>query len=249
MSDWFVEQLRLTVFPTQDLREPDPNWWTKVVGQSPDTKTIQKGAALREGGAIRDGYCNLSLEIQISRIDWLMTPIIKADAPVSGFPVFDRVGGALKVFRDLLEPWLKVPPAMRRLALGTVLVSPVENKVDGYKKIARFLPAVKLDPENSTDFTYSINRPRRSSNLRELTINRLCRWSVAQLKGIQVQIEAPGTRMAVVDTGGDWSALRAELDVNTAAERNDVIPSDRILAIFVELLAFVEEISEKGDIP
>ena len=55
MSDWLTEQLRLTVFTLRDHREPDPNWWQRVVGETAETKTIQKGLALRESGAIREG--------------------------------------------------------------------------------------------------------------------------------------------------------------------------------------------------
>lgn len=248
MSDWFSEQLRLTVFPVQDPREPDPNWWQKAVGENAETKTVQKGIAIRESGVIRGGYCALSLEIQATRVDWLMSPVIKPGELLSGFPIFDKLSGALKTFRELLEPWIKECPPSRRIAIGSVLTLPVENREDGYKKISKFLPFVKLDPENSSDFSYSINRPRPSkSGLKEFPINRLTRWSVARFTGVQLQGEVPGN-LKLTETSGDWSACRLELDINTHTERKDPIPGERVPGIFNELVALTEEIAEKGDV-
>lgn len=248
MSDWLSEQLRLTVFPVQDPRDPDPNWWQKVVGEAADTKTIQKGVAIREGGAIRGEYCTLSLEIQATRIDWLMTPVIKPTEDISGFPTFDKLSGALKTFRELLEPWIRECPETKRIAMGSVLILPVQDREDGYKMISKFLPFVQLDPKNSQDFSYSINRPRTSkSGLERLIINRLNRWTVARFAGIQLQGEIPGN-LRVTETSGDWSACRVELDINTHAERKDALQRECVPKVFNELIALTEEIAEKGDI-
>jgi hypothetical protein len=249
VPDWLSEQLRLTVFPIQDAREPDPNWWHRVVGETAETKTVQKGVAIREGGSIRGGYCTLSLEIQASRVDWLMTAVVKPGEPISGFLTFDKLSGALKTFRELFEPWLKECLAIRRIAVGSVLILPVEDRKDGYEKIAKYLPYVKLDAEHSRDFNYLINRPRSSkSGLENFTINRLSRWSVARFTGIQLQGEIPGN-LQLTETSGDWSACRVELDINTQTERKDQLPSERVLRLFDELITLTEEIAEKGDVP
>ena len=51
----------------------------------------------------------------------------------------------------------------------------------GYRELGRFLPAVRLD-EDSSDFSYQINRPRRSTVIPELSVNRLSKWSVGKFQ-------------------------------------------------------------------
>ena len=103
--------------------------------------------------------------------------------------------------------------------------------------------------DNSSDFNYSINRPRPSkSGMENLTINRLSRWSVARVTGIQLQGELLRT-LRVTETAGDWSACRVELDVNTQGEREDSLPSEHVPQLFNELIVITEEITEKGDTP
>lgn len=248
MADWRVEQLRLTAFPLKDFRDPDPNWWGKVVGSSPEIKTIQTGVGIREAGPIKNGYSNLVLDVQATRIDWLFAAAMKSGEPIKGFPTFDTVGGAYGACEALLRNWIKETTPLKRMALGTVLVLPVENRQAGYEVLMKLLPAVKLDPKGSSDFTYSINRPRSSANIRDLKINRLSRWAVAQLKGIQIQAAIPG-EISVVEGPGDWSAVRVELDVNSAAERVEALPAEQQGALFQELLKLSEEIAIKGEIP
>jgi len=248
VSDWQVEQLRLTVFPLQDLREPTPDWWSKVVGTEPEIKTVQKGVGIREAGPIRNGYCNLVLQVQGPRIDWLAVAVNKGE-PLKGFLTFDTVKGAVAVFRELLDPWVKDVAPFKRIGLGAVLVMPVENREVGYRTVSRYLPAVKLDPSVSSDFSYSINRPRPSkSGIDGLKVNRLSRWSVVQVQEFQVQGTVPGG-VALVEGAADFQAVRVELDVNTAAERNDALPQDRQLSVFHELTGLVEEIAARGDVP
>lgn len=249
MSDWQVEQLRLTVFPLRDFRESDPGWWGKIVGTAPEIKTMQKGIGVREAGPIRDGYCNLVLQVQGPRIDWLAAAVSKDGEPLKGFLTFDTVKGGLNTFRELLEPWVQSVAPIKRIGLGAVLVMPVENREVGYKTISRFLPAVKLDPTTSSDFSYSINRPRLSkSGIEDLKINRLSRWGVAQLQEIQIQAGIPGA-VAIMEGAADFQAVRVELDINTAGERTEPLPQDRQASVFQELTGLAEEIAVKGDIP
>jgi len=250
VPNWSAEHVRLTVFPEEDLRHPDPNWWRALIGQDPQAKTIQQGIGIQESGAFRDNYCGLSLELQANRIDWLMAPLVRPNERPTSFPAFDSYPQAFIAFRELFERWLPTVPNIRRIAIGSVLTAQVADKAEGYRELGPLLPSVRLDPANSSDFSYSINRhatsPQACPNLH---INRISSWSVALLTGIQIQIDGPGAGVSMRETGGVVSAIRLQLDINTAADRTGPLPNECVVPLFRELLTFAERIVEHGDIP
>lgn len=250
MPDWNAEHIRLTAFPLQDPREPDPDWWRAVVGREPQAKTIQQGIAIQENGAIRDNSCGLSLEVRSRRIDWVMAPFIRPEQQPAGFPVIDTYVSACKFFRELIEPWLANSPPLRRLAFGSVLTVSVASKEAGYRELMPMLPSVHLDPINSSDFSYTINRHAKSeAAVPDLHINRLTQWSVALLTGIQIQADGTVPGLSVQESGASFSAVRLQMDINTAADRVEQIPPDRVAALFGELVTFADNIAQRGDVP
>ena len=247
---WQVETLRLTAFPTSGLLNPEPNWWEKVIGEPPEVKTFQRPNILHEHGSIRAGYCNLALDSQPGRIDWVMNMVLRPGQELDNFPTFGPLDKGLRVFRELLFPWLPECPQLKRLAVGAVLIMPAENVRDGYKKIAKFLPAVNLDSENSSDFSYSINRPRTNhSVIQGLKINRLSKWGVVKLNGIFLQIANPPGTISMVQSKRELPGCRLEIDVNTDAEYSGSISSSQTAMLLEDLTKMAEEIAIKGDIP
>lgn len=118
------------------------------------------------------------LQVQLDRIDWTLIP--GAQEAHEGFLSVGPVAEALESFVPVVSKWLPLAPPLRRLALGMVLHDRVNAVADGYGRLADLLP-IKLDPIGSSDLAYQINRPRPSTAVPGLTINRLSKWSVASL--------------------------------------------------------------------
>lgn len=248
---WLTESLRLTVFCADASVDTEKGWWRSVVGELPEVRTVQRnGPVLHEHGVIRDGYCILSLDYQLGRIDWVFAPVVPDPQKIDRVPQFGPQDKAIGVFREILTGWLRGAPPYARIALGGVFVIPVENKEAGYKTIQEYLPSVKIDPENSSDFLYQINRPRQSLVLaRPCRINRLSKWSVMQVHPFQVLLSfSPIAASPMQVTGPGFSAVRVELDINTAAENADLIPIDASEPLLGELVSFTQEILQRGDV-
>lgn len=251
LSAWQVETLRLTAFSTALPDLSSIKWWETVTGQSSETKTIQQRTGrLQETGRIKDGFCNLSLECQPQRIDWLFSPILTDDQELNCFPMFGSLPDGLKVYEEMLLPWIAQCATLNRVAFGAVLTQPVENRRAGYQTLAKSLPAVKLDPEGSRDFSYQINRPRASkSGVQNLRINRLSRWSVVRLSGMMVQVAAGQPAARVLESSQEVNACRVELDINTSPQFQGTFPSEMLPSLLKELMELGIEIASNGDIP
>lgn len=248
MPDWRVEQLRLTVFSAQNLRQPVPNWWREIAGADPSMQTVQQGIVVQHVGVIRNGYCQLRLDIKPGRIDWLMMPNVDPNEMPTSFPSFDSYTGAIGVFRELILPWAGRLTDVRRVAIGSVQTFAVDSKEAGYRALAPLLPAVQLDPLRSSDLVYQINRHAVSPSAVEgLHINRLSHWSVVRFKLIAFQVTGGGPPVAVNDAVPDANAVRLQLDVNTDAERSEFLPNTAIVPIVEELIRFSDEIADRGD--
>src|SRR5208282_50763 len=105
------------------------------------------------------------------------------------------------------------PPAIR-LAYGAILLQPVDNRETGYLRLGELASAVKIDPK-SEDFFYQINRPRESTTLKNMRLNRLSKWSVALFQPMRFAFGFPQNQPAqpmVYSHGGTPAmACRVEL--------------------------------------
>jgi len=246
---WLTESIRLTLFTQPPTVDVAVNWWQTVAGDLPANHTVQRlGPMLQQQGPIRGGYCNLSLQYQPGRVDWVLSPIVPDHMRIDGFPNFGAYDAATTAFLELFSRWIQGAPAFNRLAVGSTLVVPVQDKADGYRRIQGFLPAVTLDPEGSADFSYGINRFRQSETVPGVRINRLSRWSVAKLSGIRLEIGEAGISRLMASPEG-LSACRLELDINTQPERVEPFPQDIAERLLNELVRSGREIVERGDVP
>lgn len=251
LSNWRVETLRLTVFSTAMPEVSTIRWWEIVTGQPSETKTLQaRAGTLQEIGPLKEGLCNLSLECQPQRIDWLFSPILKEKKELTEFPTFANFPDGITLFKEILFPWLGQCPATSRLAFGAVLSQLVGNRTTGYELLGGYLPSVKLDPENSSDFSYQINRPRPStSGIAGLQVNRLSRWSVARLSGMLVHLSVGQQISAqVFESSQGLDACRLELDINTTPQFEGTLPPEKLTVLVQELVDLGVEIATKGDI-
>jgi hypothetical protein len=249
-ASWMVQLMRITAFPVAGVPVGDPStWWETTIGTSPDSVTNKPKEGLVQLSGRLDDFAQLALNCQPDRIDWQISPIeptdFSPDYPEIG--VFETI---LPKFLEFINRWLDQQfPEFQRLAFGVILVKQVNDRVTGYHKIAEFLPNIKIDAEGSTDFTYSINRPRTSKlGIEGLKINRLSNWSVGVIKLFRIPVATPGGSKAFMNVADKETYLcRLELDVNTAVDVAN-LPRERIKDILTELVHLAMEIAKSGDV-
>jgi hypothetical protein len=248
VDSWQVESMRLTAFPAEPMKTEGQSWWADLVGYDPETVVSRAKAGQYRAEGEFEGR-RLSLNNQLERIDWHLAAAAKqSEEELASLPLAGPFPEVLGSFSKIANGWLGLSPAITRLAFGGVLLQPVEDRRFGYVQIGRYLPSVTLDPDGSSDFLYQINRPRPSKvGVEGLRINRLMKWSVLMFGQFRMTLQRRMITTVGLDHGD--SACRLELDINTAPDFEGVLPTDKLMGIFGELVALAGEIAAKGDIP
>jgi hypothetical protein len=249
LAAWETQTLRLTAFPSPSAQIIRPTWWRDLMGNEPESSISQpRKGGLQEEGTYENG--KLVLVFEPTRIDWLYTPMDDEKQQAKGFLTISPLHDALSTFIPLMNRWfeLETCPSVQRLALGTVVLQPVQDLRTGYQQLMQYLNSVQLDVDNSSDFLFQINRRRDSTVVPGLRINRLSRWSVASMQRqiISMPIASVPTRHEVSPL---YFACRLELDINTVPEFQDEFDRGRLPSILRELADLGLEIANRGDIP
>jgi hypothetical protein len=248
VSDWEVNSLRVTAFPVPNADIEPSGWWRSTTETEPETVLVQAKLGQKQfQGNFAGGQ--LTLLLRPGRIDWLLGSAALDDQQGTGqlIPSVGRVDAMCSRFKELVDRWLLLSPPLRRLAFGAVISLAVSDRVMGYKKLAPYLPAVKIDPEGTRDLSYRINRPRMSqTGIKDLQINRLSTWGMAAFEVKAVSISGG---QATTTPGERAFACRVELDINTAEEYPGNLVPEQLPATFKELVDLGVEIIEKGDVP
>jgi hypothetical protein len=251
-SPWQAESFRLSVFLAPNVQPRDEGWWARVTGADPENKTSKPTRGEFSESGIFQGNL-LSLAVQPGRIDWIMGPnLAMDDDPDVGLRLVGSFEVVEKTFVSIMTHWLESCPSITRLAYGATLLEPVESKESGYRRIAEYLPAIKIDP-GSSDLFYQINRPRESQVIRSnFLLNRLSKWSVSSFQAVRIAVAAMVNQRiqpSIHSHGGaPVMACRLELDLSTPAGTQNELPHDTLPHIFSELVALGSEIAQKGDI-
>lgn len=241
-TEWTALQLRASLFRTAaSTTVVAEGWWEAVTGTVPEIRLERKQLhGFEEAGPFEGA--RLILKTEPSRIDWLLvgtdTPSPKPDEVGPLIPARDAFVRAVQRFLDR-----KDIPDSNRLALGIVASRPVDSKEQGYRVLADYLPAVSIDPVNSSDFLYQINRVRTSQVVPGVAMNRLQRWSVSHG---QLVMMTPAS-VSVVEEA-DY-AVRIDFDFNTTNESSAAVQGarDRWPALFEELSQLAYEVLLDGD--
>src|SRR5579884_1874938 len=246
---WQVESVRVTAFRRAAPQKVVATAWEEIVGAPPEVVT----SAPRERTHQAEGpyeLGRLALQEQPDRGD--VVYFAAADGPVdpSSGP-FNVLGPCTEVvakFAPLAKRWLgDLGVDLNRLAFGMVLRLPAGSREEGYEALGRFLHDIRIDPTGSSDFLYQINRWRPSQQQKEVAINRLSKWTVSRI--VHTRLMAGGETLAaspIVELG---HAVRAELDINTAATVDAKLDAKRAAAVLDEEIALALEIATKGDVP
>jgi hypothetical protein len=239
---WQVEALRLTSFLTPETPwDPNTDWWTPVTERDSASRTVRRTPPLiSEHGHIDNS--NVRLQVAPRRVDFVVQQDAPTDEPQSA--AFDA---PLRLFQRIGERWLRISPATTRLAVGAELLSGIHERKEGYRRLLRYLPYVRMDVDASTDLAYQINRPRpTTTGVSGLMINRLSNWSVSIVQ--RVLVAAGSVPEEAISGGESLNVCRVVLDVNTGAEFRSSLPQDKLLPLFNELTSLALEIAERGDI-
>lgn len=245
LDAWRAESLRLTAF-TLDPMVGEQRWWEDLVKEQPEVKVVKP----KEGEERVSGPYNnaeLSLSVVPGRIDWLLSPSKAAQESAAGVADIGSFREALETFMGGMQQWLASAPSIARLAFGAVLLQPVDDRVAGYRVMQRYMSALRLDADNSSDFVYQINRPRPTKTGINGAINRLSKWSVISAKKFGLQLALEG-QQPVFATSPIFTACRAELDINTSPAI-EKIAQEQLIPVFFELTDLASEIATKGDVP
>lgn len=245
-SDWLGEVFRLTVFFVTPGKVDTSDWWQFVTGELPETRNSQpKIGVLQEEGEFNGG--RLVLTTQPDRADWLFLPSFDKGMGMPDFGHLSPYTSSTDIFTKFALNWFTKAPPLSRIAFGMVLHRPVPDRLTGYRELAKYLAMVQIDPENSSDFLYQINRRRFSRIIPSLPLNRLTKWTVANIDSGQFAMGLGIPLQTVEFTNRHF--VRLELDVNSAQEFRKQLPPDKIQGIFEELMNLAKELADKGDIP
>ncbi len=244
---WQVEMLRATVFSSVVVTASPREWWENFAGSASVDLTVSEGPAGHRTarGTLAEEKAAIQLVCQPGRIDWTyVRATVAEDGKLELAPGADFVE-ALETFVKRLQGWATSAPPATRLALGGVLRIPVQTKVEGYEKLKPYLPAVTIDPNNSSDFRYQINRPRPAKALPlALILNRLSIWSVAT-----VLLQVADAAANGLTSSATSMFCRLELDISTAVENSEIIGPEIFSKAFCEMQGLAVEITQKGDVP
>ena len=246
-QQWQVEQLRLTAFPVEAVPTHGLQWWQPLLSVPAASRMERpsEGVLVEQGPFSPEAGPNvlLTLEVGPMRIDWRVS-FSGERADPNQPPIIGPFGTVLAPFASLMHSWSQRAPAIQRLALGAILLAPVENTKAGYARLATFLP-FDIDP-NSSDFSYQINRSRPAQALDGLEINRLSKWAVARMQSLRLAIGPATPTVEAVDI---LTACRLEFDVNTSPKWEAALPSQQLPALVDELVGLGQEIAAEGDKP
>lgn len=245
---WEVAALRLTLFLSEkEITEKNTDlWWQSITKALPDKVTQERQKARIKYEGIFDGG-KLLLSSQPLRIDWVNET---ADTNLDNHSKFVTLGNfqnKVEIFYENMLTWLQSDlPPIKRFAFGAILLFPVETSEAGYSKLSQFLP-FDIDTKTSSDFLYQINRKRKSqTSTNNLSINRLSKWSVLQLKSAIISTDLQSK--SVMNLANAY-ACHLELDINTDVNFNGELKQNQLTEIFKEVVELGKEIASKGDIP
>lgn len=237
LEPWQVGDLRLTAFPSPHApveARGRGKRWEALVGKRPETAISRNfDTEVDESGPFVPGV-RLAHRRSLRVIEWMLAPLNP-----EAFSVMDSQ--VLVSFKELMCRWLTDCPPLQRLAFGAALYLAVKDRREAYDRLEGFLHLGLKYSNDEGDFLYQYNRRRRSQRVPEVMINRLSKWTWVPLGEVRL-----GDGKLVFPAE---SACLLELDINTAPEFQGMLPHDRYVALFEEMISLAAEIAARGDVP
>lgn len=241
---WDAVTLRMTAFPKPSTEVTRIDWWQSVAGELPEQQILNpRSGEFAEHG--KQGVGRLELNVNPVSVTW----IHKVDElqPENRTATLGEFQNSCEKFCELMNRWfhLESVPNLVRVAFGANMIQKVQNQQAGMELLAGYIPSVTVDPANSSDFLYQINRRRTSKLDKEgLEINRVMKWSVTQH---QLFLLNPATSGNTAPAPPE-SFVRLEIDINTMQEYEGEFLRVSLPETFAELVELGKEITKRGDV-
>jgi hypothetical protein len=243
---WEAELLRFTAFSPPSVTFEVRPLWEQLAGRAPEEVTERPQEGFRqEVGACGENH--LFVIQQPSRLDIIVGvhPARTAALVESRLISMGEYDRAASEHTAIVHRWLASGPALGRIAYGPVLIHKVPDKEEGYRALQNMLPRLPIDdPASSQDFFWQINRPRASTVIQELRVNRLSKWTVIRVQRVNVAVDVGRSDVRRLP---ELAAVRLEIDLSTEPVRP--LPSEDLPRLFDEMRALALEIMERGDVP
>jgi hypothetical protein len=241
--DWEAESIRLSLFFAKPLGA-FPSLIAAITGSEPSEVFERPKTARHEIAKVEPGHFFLSQEA--NRIVLVLGVHAQPASEQTNLVSLGSYEKAKEAFFEPAKVLIKSQTSgVVRLGFAPTLLAPVADHVEGYELLSKLLHSIQVDPQNSEDMFWQINRPR-ISKVTGQRFNRLSKWAVLQAR--TMTIELTGDRSITAPVTPPKSAVRVELDINTTPSEQLLRP-DQLPSIFEELWATAEEIASKGDIP
>jgi len=247
---WAALNLRVSLFfNAQDLKSPEPLWQKLFKNHPQNQVTKPSEFSLTEQGTFKcsanvdDPDAMLQIASNPQRADFLVSSIIDAATFSEGtFPTIGQYASNTQKFVDAAKAWANLQDReIGRVAYGAILALVVENRAKAYQALNDLLPSVEVaNDENVTDFSYTINRRRKSAVMSDCLINRLSTWRSMQQ---HILIKFPNDSQKK----SEKNFVFLELDINTHAM--DHLKIEKASELIDELQSLAIEIAEHGEIP
>ena len=220
-------------------------WWEETIGDKPEKVHVDNKRKVRVQKSLLNGNF-WTMICQPGRVDWNLEAVEKESDKTSELLALGAMSdNTLEPFVKIVRKWLGKCPSTNRLAFGADLGKVTNDIHTGCEEIQKYLHSIKLDPKNTTDFLYQINRPRKSKVDSNIIINRMNTWSVVSVSTGGVTINPTTSKISA--NVQNMYVCRLELDINTALSDNN-IAKNKVYKVFQELVECGQEISDKGDV-
>ena len=250
LDSWQALRVRSTTFLPADEDIDEASLWGSVVGGSPEEEQRRPGEGLLQQVGTLSGLV-VVLRIVHPRIDWFIQPRSQARRAPSDVSDWELMPfeDAVQTIAELSSTWFSDVNRVNRIAFGANLVRPADDLPQACSALMTQLCGVNIDIEGSLDFLYQVNRPRQSSILGELTINRLSKWAIMVEATSNLLLPGNiGSGEMLFRQGTRRYASSLELDINTSADRTLGSSSSDLSRIFEELTTLGKQISLEGDV-
>jgi hypothetical protein len=236
---WQLKNLRLTLFLTGAAGEGAIPSWAALTARDPESQLVRAGVA-QEDGAFEAGRLTV-LNHSGRRLDLVYSEIQekreRTDGEYLGDPEVAKTAFVPLALRALNAP------AVHRIAYGCAYLQPVASHEQAYAFLLDRIRTAPFDLDGAKEFTYQINRPRKSKVVAELVLNRLAKWwALHEVLLTVTPAQSSATRQ---DRG---FAAQLDTDISTDEERFDVLPRDTLAPLLEELIAASDELSVRGDV-
>lgn len=244
MENWFVQQLRITVFVTNPAPSLD-DVWKLITTEEPEVDEARPRDGYRKLACALDDYL-LELQALPGRLDITESPHMGMGIS----PVF-HLGDAkprIEKFSAMINTILpKFSFEIHRIALGFVFLQMADGRVASYQKLQEYLP-VTLDIENAREFMYQVNYPKVVDvDHEKFELNNISRWSAAIVQHFSIRAGEGGTLPSgVVPEVVSEHFVRLEIDNSTPADRTLAIQREKLCPLLSHLVLLTEK-SMQGD--